>query len=163
MFNQEYTWARMKRHCAGAFTLCRVVEYGHATWQKLLGICCKINLVHIKTEFFANYISVYKNCEWEIRIHRMPCHKLRLTAADGKYQGDKSLIRPTFCRSNFHAAQHSATCRTMQIWCQSCAAMTSTLFLAFVTGRSHILLHFTMWHSVDIPYCTTPMWCGKVM
>ncbi len=35
----------------------------YAAWQKLFSICRKINHVHIKKEFFANYISVYKNCE----------------------------------------------------------------------------------------------------
>ncbi len=30
--------------------------------QKLLCICRKINLVHIKKEFFGNYVSVYNNC-----------------------------------------------------------------------------------------------------
>ncbi len=34
---------------------------GFAIWQKLLGICRKIDHIHIKEEFFTNYISVYKN------------------------------------------------------------------------------------------------------
>ncbi len=31
-------------------------------WEKLLGICCKIDHVHNKRECFVNYILVYKNC-----------------------------------------------------------------------------------------------------
>ncbi len=39
----------------------RYAAWENATWQKLLGICHKIDHFHIKKEFFANYISVY-NC-----------------------------------------------------------------------------------------------------
>ncbi len=40
---------------------CGKMQYNAALRQNMLGICRKINLIHIKKEFFANYISVYKN------------------------------------------------------------------------------------------------------
>ncbi len=105
-------------------------QCGFATRQKLLNICRKISLVHIKKKkHFADYISVYKNCRTkntETRTHHMPCQKLCLATVDGKYQCGKPLMIPTPCRSNFHAARHSATCCDMQKPCRSHATLTST-------------------------------------
>ncbi len=56
---------------------------------------------------------------------------LTLLTVDSKYQCEKPLMRLTFCRSNFHAARHSATCHSMQKLCRSHTKLTSTLFLAF--------------------------------
>ncbi len=59
VFDKFTSWAISSK---GASTLCSIAEWGVATQQKLLSICRKINHIHIKKEFFANYISVYRNC-----------------------------------------------------------------------------------------------------
>ncbi len=107
-----------------------MAECKFATRRKLLSIRRKINLIHIKTEFFANYISVYKNCEQETHTYNMPHQKLCLATIYGKYRHSKSLMRPIFCQSNFHVMRHCTTCRDMPAVYRNCAALMCTLFSA---------------------------------
>ncbi len=103
----------------------------------------------LRNNFLPTIFQFTKTVKRETRTHHMPCQKFRLTTVDGKYWCGKPLTIPTLCRPNFHAIWHSATCRSMQKSCQSCATLTSTLFSAFAMWQSHILLHSVVRHSVD--------------
>ncbi len=101
---------------------------------------------HIKKEFFANYISIYKNCWWENTYALYAAPKITSRYSRWPYRCGKPLMRPTFCQFSRCAAfynmpQHTETVlKSHRIW------------------RLHYfwhlpLLHFAVWHSVDTLLC----------
>ncbi len=91
----------------------------------------KLIMFTLKNNFLPTIFQFTKTMEWKTRTRHMPHQKLCLTTVDSKYRHGKPLMRPTLCRSNFHAVQHSATCHSMQKPCRSCVALMSTLFSIF--------------------------------
>ncbi len=74
---------------------CRVVKCGSAMRQKLLGVSCKINHIHIKKEFFANYVSLYKN--WGMRNTFASYAALKITS---HYSWQQISVYQTFDDTN---------------------------------------------------------------
>ncbi len=87
----------------------------------------------LKNNFLPTIFQFTKTVELKTCTHQMPCQKLCLPTIDGRYRHSKSLMRLTFCQSNFHAAQHSAICYGMQKPCRSRATLTSALISVFAT------------------------------
>ncbi len=135
-------------------------QHSFAMWQKLLGICHQINYIRLKNHFLITIFQFTKTVEQETHMHYMPLQKLGLTTADSKYRYGKPLMILTLCRSNFYAVRHSTICCGMQKLCWSHATLTSTLFSAFATQQSCVLLHSAARHNVDAPLGTNVTLCS---
>ncbi len=141
--------------CKGASTLCHVHTMPRSRMQYNGALssahAAKLIASILKKNFLLTIFQFTKTVNGETHTHHIPCQKLCLTNTVGKYRHGKPLMMSTLCRSNFHAAQHSAKCYSMQKPCRSCAALTCMLCLSFTSRQHYILLHSAIRHSVDSP------------
>ncbi len=75
-----------------------------AVWQKLLSICRQFDRVHIKKEFFANVAKIVEHDGSTPSDFFLKLADVILKPLIHHAPHSKPLMRPTFCRSNSHAA-----------------------------------------------------------
>ncbi len=109
----------------------------------------KLIMSALKNDFLPTIFQFTKTVN-EKHVHII-CHTKNYiyTTVDDKYQCGKPVMITTLCWLNFHTVWCSATCHSMQKLCWSHTVLTSTLFSAFATQQSCIVLHSAMQHNVD--------------